>query len=93
MISTTPPDLPTSIEDQAHAQLRRRRAQGQPGGVITMIERGGSCDEVVTQLAAVSKAVSITALTLVATGLRDCLTAPADPAATLRLQKTLLSIA
>ncbi|MBW4030951.1 MAG: metal-sensing transcriptional repressor [Acidobacteria bacterium] len=92
-ISTTPPDLPTSIEDQAYALGPLRRAQGELGGVITMIERDRSCDEVFTQLAGVSQAVSTTALTLVATGLRDCLAAPADPAAALRPQKILLSLA
>ena len=36
---------------------RLRRAQGQLRGVITMIEEGRDCREVVTQLAAVSRAL------------------------------------
>lgn len=45
-------------EDAIAAVLNRlRRAQGQLGGVISMIEEGRDCKEVVTQLAAVSRAL------------------------------------
>jgi len=37
---------------------RLRRAQGQVGGVIKMIEEGRDCADVVTQLAAASRASS-----------------------------------
>ena len=36
---------------------RLRRAQGQIGGVIKMIEEGRDCADVVTQLAAASRAL------------------------------------
>ena len=47
------------IDDDAVSQVldRLRRAQGQLAGVISMIESGRDCTEVVTQLAAVSRAL------------------------------------
>ena len=56
---------------------RLRRAQGQLGGVIAMIEQGRGCKEVITQLAAVSKALDRAGFTMIASGLRDCI-APSD---------------
>ncbi len=51
---------------------RLRRAQGQLAGVISMIEQGRDCKDVVTQLAAVSKALDRAGFKIVATGLREC---------------------
>ena len=51
---------------------RLRRAQGQVGGVIRMIEEGRDCAEVLTQLAAASRALDRAGFKLVATGLREC---------------------
>lgn len=56
---------------------RLRRAQGQLGGVIAMIEQGRSCKDVVTQLAAVSRALDRAGFKIIATGLRDCMDRPA----------------
>lgn len=53
--------------------VRLRRAEGQLGGILRMIEQGRSCDDIVTQLAAVSKAVDRAAFSLIATGLRECI--------------------
>lgn len=53
---------------------RLRRAQGQLGGVLRMIEEGRDCREVVTQLAAVSRALDRAGFSIIATGLRQCLT-------------------
>lgn len=53
---------------------RLRRAHGQLAGVISMIESGRDCKDVVTQLAAVSKALDKAGFKIVATGLRQCLT-------------------
>ncbi len=52
---------------------RLRRAQGQLAGVISMIEQGRDCKDVVTQLAAVSKALDRAGFKIVATGLRECI--------------------
>ncbi|WP_329246329.1 metal-sensitive transcriptional regulator [Actinoallomurus sp. NBC_01490] len=65
------------VEEEAmNAVLNRlRRAQGQLAGVIAMIEAGRDCKDVVTQLAAVSRALDRAGFKIVATGMRQCLTA------------------
>ncbi|AWN30518.1 MULTISPECIES: metal-sensitive transcriptional regulator [unclassified Streptomyces] len=65
--------------DLAGAELRAvlnrlRRAQGQISGVIRMIEEGRDCEEVVTQLAAASRALDRAGFAIIATGLQRCLT-------------------
>ncbi|AFM20302.1 hypothetical protein Mycch_5667 (plasmid) [Mycolicibacterium chubuense NBB4] len=61
-------------EDAVVAVLHRlRRAQGQLTGVISMIEQGRDCKDVVTQLAAVSRALDRAGFKIVATGMRECL--------------------
>ena len=78
---------------------RLRRAHGQLGGVISMIEQGRSCKDVVTQLAAVSRALDRAGFKIIAAGLRDCITQseaqPADtPAVSIdELEKLFLSLA
>lgn len=52
--------------------LRLRRAQGQIGGVIRMIEEGRDCAELVTQLAAVSRALDRAGFKIIATALERC---------------------
>ncbi|MEU9954644.1 metal-sensitive transcriptional regulator [Streptomyces liliifuscus] len=53
---------------------RLKRAQGQIAGVINMIEQGRSCEEVVTQLAAASRALDRAGFAIIATGLQHCMT-------------------
>lgn len=60
-------------QDMAPVVNRLRRAQGQLGGVLAMIEDGRECEDVVMQLAAVSKAVDRAAYTLIASTLRRCI--------------------
>ena len=52
---------------------RLRRAQGQLAGVIAMIEDGRDCQDVVTQLAAVSRALDRAGFKIIASGMRQCL--------------------
>ncbi|MFF4585715.1 metal-sensitive transcriptional regulator [Streptomyces sp. NPDC001388] len=52
---------------------RLRRAQGQISGVIRMIEEGRDCGDVVTQLAAASRALDRAGFAIIATGLQQCL--------------------
>jgi DNA-binding FrmR family transcriptional regulator len=67
-------------DDAAAAVLNRlRRAQGQLAGVIAMIESGRDCAEVVTQLAAVSRALDRAGFKIVAGGMRQCLAGGDDP--------------
>ncbi len=84
--------------DRMDAVLSRlRRAQGQLAGVITMIEQGRDCKDVVTQLAAVSRALDRAGFKIVATGMRHCITsneAGTPPALTEdELEKLFLSLA
>lgn len=51
---------------------RLRRAEGQIRGVIAMIEDGRDCADVVTQLAAVSRALDRAGFKVIAAGLREC---------------------
>ncbi len=51
---------------------RLRRAQGQLGAVVGMIEDGRDCRDVVTQLAAVSKAIDRAGFKIVARQLKQC---------------------
>ncbi|RVU22439.1 transcriptional regulator [Streptomyces antnestii] len=79
------------------AVLRRlRRAQGQLAGVIAMIEAGRDCKDVVTQLAAVSRALDRAGFKIIASGMRDCVNA-ADgdrpPLSEEELEKLFLSLA
>jgi DNA-binding FrmR family transcriptional regulator len=53
---------------------RLRRAEGQIRGVIGMLEEGRDCADVVTQLAAVSRALDRAGFKIVASGLQQCLT-------------------
>ena len=55
-----------------------RRAQGQIGGVLRMIEEGRDCQDIVTQLAAVRRAVDRVGFSIIATGLKQCVTEAHD---------------
>ncbi|MDJ0324916.1 metal-sensitive transcriptional regulator [Cryobacterium sp. PH31-AA6] len=55
---------------------RLRRAQGQLAAVINAVEAGGSCKDVVTQLAAVSSALDRAGFVIVSTAMRECLDNP-----------------
>jgi len=73
---------------------RLKRAQGQLGGVIRMIEEGRECTEIVTQLAAVSKALDRAGFAVIATGLKQCLSdSPDGNVDTTALEKLFLSLA
>jgi DNA-binding FrmR family transcriptional regulator len=51
---------------------RIKRARGQLDGVVRMLEEGRSCEEIVTQLAAVSKALDRAGFAVIASGVRQC---------------------
>jgi DNA-binding FrmR family transcriptional regulator len=82
-------------EQAADAVLNRlRRAQGQLAGVIAMIENGRDCADVVTQLAAVSRALDRAGFKIVASGLRQCLAAAGDaPMTEEQMERLFLSLA
>ncbi|MEU9020171.1 metal-sensitive transcriptional regulator [Actinomadura sp. NPDC048394] len=60
--------------------VRLKRAQGQLGGVIQMIENERDCKDVITQLAAVSRALNRAGFKIIATGLEQCVAQGDDPA-------------
>jgi DNA-binding FrmR family transcriptional regulator len=60
--------------DQLSEVVKRlNRVQGQLGGVVRMIEEGRDCADVVTQLAAASRALDRAGFKIIATGLKQCL--------------------
>lgn len=84
-------------DDAVQGVLNRlRRAQGQLAGVIAMIEAGRDCKDVVTQLAAVSRALDRAGFKIVASGMRQCMaTADTDapPMTEAELEKLFLTLA
>lgn len=53
--------------------LRMKRAHGHLASVIRMMEEGSDCESVLTQLAAVNKALARSGFAIVATGLQHCI--------------------
>lgn len=51
---------------------RLQRAQGQLGGIVRMLQDGRDCQEIVTQLAAASKAIDRAGFAVIAAGLKEC---------------------
>lgn len=75
---------------------RLRRAEGQIAGVIRMLEAGRDCKDIVTQLAAVSKALDKAGYVVIASGLKQCMINPDSATAeldTAALEKLFLSLA
>jgi DNA-binding FrmR family transcriptional regulator len=84
------------VDDESAAAVlnRLRRAQGQLAGVIAMVESGRDCTEVVTQLAAVSRALDRAGFKIVASGMRQCLASGGDALlAEEQLERLFLSLA
>ena len=96
-MSTT--NSPTHIlqneETLAAIMTRVKRAQGQLGGIVKMLEEGRSCDEIVTHMSAVSKAVQTAAFTLISASLEECIIEGRSDqkAVSEKLQKLFLSLA
>ena len=81
-------------EAMAAVLARLRRAQGQLAGVISMIEQGRECKDIVTQLAAVSKALDRAGFAVISTVLKECLLNPDTNDVDLgSLEKLFLSLA
>ena len=82
-------------EEMGSAINRLKRARGQLEGVIRMLEEGRECEDVVTQLAAVSRALDRAGFSIVATGLKQCLTAEGGDVEldTQKMEKLFLSLA
>jgi DNA-binding FrmR family transcriptional regulator len=84
------------IDDASAAAVhnRLRRAHGQLAGVIAMVEAGRDCADVVTQLAAVSRALDRAGFKILASGMRQCLSAEdGAPLTEKQLEKLFLTLA
>lgn len=86
------------LSDQAQVDAitkRIKRAQGQLGAIARMLEEGRNCDEIVTQMSAVSKAVHTAAFTLISASLEECIIEGKSnqKAVSDKLQKLFLSLA
>ncbi len=81
--------------DLGRVVIRLRRAHGQLGGVLRMLEEGSDCADVVTQLAAVSKALDRAGFAIISAGLTQCLTEGEEAAGIdrARLERLFLSLA
>lgn len=66
-----------NLSPQAQKEIlnRLRRASGQLEGVISMMEAGRSCKDVVTQLSAASRALDRAGYRLIAVSMKECLLA------------------
>ncbi len=81
--------------DQMGSAINRlKRARGQLDGVIRMLDEGRECEDVVMQLAAVSRALDRAGFSIVATGLKQCLVSgDEDGLDTAKMEKLFLSLA
>ena len=85
-----------SDAEQVGAIVKRiKRAQGQLGAVARMLEEGRSCDEIIIQMSAVSKAVNTAAFALISSSLKQCIVEDKSnsDAVTAQLQKQFLTLA
>ncbi len=86
--------MQTAALDCSDALARLRRAHGQLGGLIHMIEEGRSCTDVLTLLAAITHALHRAGFRIVAAGLEQCAAAPGEQGvlSTDELEKLFLSL-
>ena len=80
--------------DEMQSVIRRlNRARGQIGGIVKMIEEGRDCKDIVTQLAAVSKALDRAGFAIIASGLEQCISREDTSLDRKELEKLFLSLA
>ncbi|MGW2473844.1 metal-sensitive transcriptional regulator [Streptomyces sp. NPDC001665] len=91
-------ELDMAADELKSVLNRLKRAQGQIAGIVRMIEEGRDCEDVITQLAAVSRALDRAGFAIIATGLQQCMTDGGRPVVDrdqmrARLEKLFLSLA
>ena len=80
--------------DQKKVANRLRRARGQLDAIIRAVEEGGACRDVVTQLAACSKALDRAGFLIIASAMKNCLTdGETEDLDVAQLEKLFLSLA
>ncbi|MDM8083737.1 metal-sensitive transcriptional regulator [Cellulomonas cellasea] len=83
-------------DEMAKVSNRLKRAQGQLNAVVRMLDEGRDCEDVVTQLSAVSRALDRAGFAIIASGMRQCMTKSDEGEQTLdvqKLEKLFLSLA
>ena len=81
-------------EETKAIAARLKRANGHLASVIRMLDEGTECEDALTQLAAVNKAISRGGYALVATGMQRCLVdGGPDSVDTKKMEKLFLSLA
>jgi CsoR family transcriptional regulator, copper-sensing transcriptional repressor len=81
-------------EQSKNAVLPRlRRIEGQVSGIIRMIEDGRECTDVVTQVAAASKALDKVGFKLLAANLTRCIVEEQEVDDTAALEKLFMTLA
>ncbi|HJQ06664.1 MAG TPA: metal-sensitive transcriptional regulator [Nocardioides sp.] len=81
-------------EDIKPIITRLKRANGHLASVIRMLEEGSECEDALTQLAAVNKAIGRGGYAVVAAGLQQCIAeGGADSVDTKKLEKLFLALA
>ncbi|TQO18781.1 DNA-binding FrmR family transcriptional regulator [Rhodoglobus vestalii] len=72
------PLLRSTTDIEAHKKIvnRLRRAQGQLGALITTVESGAGCADVIHQLSAVSKALDRAGFLVISGAMKECLVNP-----------------
>ena len=95
MAKTSTSHVLSDQEQVAAIAKRIKRAQGQLGAISRMLEEGRNCEEIVTQMSAVSKAVNTAAFTLISASLKECIVEGNSNSdeVTAQLQKLFLSLA
>ncbi|MBM9433433.1 metal-sensitive transcriptional regulator [Flaviflexus equikiangi] len=86
------------VEAQKKILNRLKRARGQLDGVIAAAERGESCRDVVTQLAAVTHALNRAGFLMISSAMENCIVDPEgaekrDGMTTDELEKVFLALA
>lgn len=65
-----------ALQAQKRIVNRLRRANGQLSALVTAVEAGAPCRDVITQLSAVSSALDRAGFAIVSTAMRNCLEGP-----------------
>ena len=95
MAKTSPTHILQDAEQIDAISKRMKRAHGQMGAVVRMLEEGRNCEDIVMQMAAVNKALNTAAFTLISASLKECIeeNKSNSQAVTDKLQKLFLSLA
>lgn len=67
---------PSSVTEDTQRKVvnRLRRASGQLNALISKVEEGGSCRDVIVQLAAVTSALERAGFTIISSAMQECVT-------------------